>query len=176
MRFLKKSQINLRNVADNSIAIQIDGEVTMDTTNVLLMPKGADADRPLNPVTGHMRYNTTSNQVEVYQGSTASWRSLRFKEATNIIQQSLGTGDAEETVFGLLNPIPPSIVESGATWGSQNLIVLIENVFQVSTTNYTVVQNPSTGPNAPYAAGWYIVFESAVPLGKPVTVLHGFDK
>ena len=30
MRFLKKSQINLRNVADNSIAIQIDGEVTME--------------------------------------------------------------------------------------------------------------------------------------------------
>ena len=90
-----------------------------------------------------------------------------------IVQQNLGTGAGTETTFGLLNsgdtdfPIPAS---------AASVIVLVENVFQISTTNYTLVQNPSTGPNAPYAAGWYIVFSTPVPTGKPITVLHNFDK
>ena len=32
-------------------------------------------------------------------------------------------------------------------------------------------QNPSG-----YAAGWYVVFGTAVPTGKPVTIFHNFDK
>jgi hypothetical protein len=64
---------------------------------------------------------------------------------------------------------------------ADNVLVLIENVLQISTTNYTLEQSdgtnvPSVGPNPPYAAGWYIVFQSPVPLGKFVTVIHNFDK
>ena len=75
-------------------------------------------------------------------------------------------------MFGPLSPTP------SATQQAQNYIVLIENVVQLSTTNYTLEQSVSgslTGPNAPYANGYYIKFSSAVPTGKPVTVLHGFD-
>ena len=54
---------------------------------------------------------------------------------------------------------------------AENVLVFVENVFQISTTNYTLEQNPSG-----YAAGWYVVFGTAVPTGKPVTVLHNFDK
>ena len=57
-----------------------------------------------------------------------------------------------------------------------NLIVIVENVFQIANVNYTVVQNPSSGPNAPYAAGTYIVFGTPVPMSKPIYVLHGFDQ
>lgn len=188
MRFLKKQQINFRNVSDDGIAFQITGEVTMDTENVLLVPKGPLTMRPgeLNtktlPVNGHIRYNTTLDQFEVYQAN--AWRALRFKEPTTVTQQNLGPGDSVQVYFGPLNPPPPEVSESGGSWGPQNLIVLIENVFQISVTNYTVVQLDGTtlrppesiGEGTPYNPGWYIKFEGPVPYGKPVTVLHGFDR
>lgn len=180
MKFLKKSQINFRNVKDNSIAIQINGEVTLDTTYSVLLPKGTTAQRPASPAEGHMRYNTSTNELEVYQGSTATWKRVAFKEPSLITQQTVGTGNDLETKFGPLN--------SGFTNGSgaytdytapvsaQNIIVLVENVMQLATTNYVLEQNPSSGPGAPYTAGWYVVFDQPVPTGKPVTVLHGFDR
>ena len=67
---------------------------------------------------------------------------------------------------------------SWRTWFA-DVLVFVENVFQISTTNYTLEQSVSgnlTGPNSPYADGWYLKFTSPVDLGKPVTVLHNFDK
>jgi hypothetical protein len=118
--------------------------------------------------------NIDDNEFEAYQNG--AWRELRYKEPGSIVQQNLGNGDATETVFGPLNsgdtdfPVPAA---------AQNVMVYIENVFQISTTNYTLEQSVSgslTGPNAPYANGWYIKFTSAPPLAKPITVLHNFDK
>jgi hypothetical protein len=166
MKFLKKQNLSRKNIEDDSLAVDINGQVIMDTKNSLLVPKGNNTtDRPATPVNGHIRYNTTDNQLEAYQNS--AWRSVRFKEATTITKQTFGPGDDDETTFGLLSPVPAS---------ADSIIVLVENVMQISTTNYTLVQNPSTGPNAPYASGWYLVFSEAVPLGKSITVLHGFDQ
>ena len=39
-----------------------------------------------------------------------------------------------------------------------------------------ILKEDTIAANTPYAAGWYIVFGTAVPVGKPVTVLHNFDK
>jgi hypothetical protein len=35
---------------------------------------------------------------------------------------------------------------SGATWGGQNILVVVENVIQLNTTNYSVVQGTSAAP------------------------------
>ena len=146
MKFLKKSQINFRNVKDDSIAIQIDGEVTMDTPNVLLLPKGTTAERPSTYKLGHIRYNTTTNELEVYQGALGrqAWRALRYKESAQIIQQSLGYGNEEEYIFGPLDPAPPTPdqVDDKSQWTGSNLIVLVENVVQLNNTNYVIIQNP----------------------------------
>jgi hypothetical protein len=173
MRFLKTLSLNRRAIYDDRLAVDTANGVVMNTPNNLLMPKGATGDRPTAPITGMIRYNTSTNEVEVYQGigGSATWRSLRFKESTEITQQTLGVGDAIENAFGPLNPAPPAIVESGATWGGQNLIVIIENVIQLHTTNYTIIQDPPLRD-----PGYYLLFSSPVPLGKPVTVLHGFDQ
>ena len=174
MRLLKAQNTNLRNIKGKGVKYDVNDQVILDSTNCVLVPKGTQAQRPTSPVNGHLRYNIDDNEFEVYQNGT--WRELRYKEPGTITQQNLGNGDATETVFGPLNsgdtdfPIPAA---------AQNIIVLIENVFQISTTNYTLEQSVSgslSGPNAPYADGWYIEFTSAVPLGKPVTVLHNFDK
>ncbi len=172
MRYLRQQNINRRAPYDQRLYVDMTDSIVMTTTNNMLMPKGTTLERPVSPINGMMRYNTdvaTGGQVEVYQSGT--WRALRFKESTGITQQSLGNGDAIETYFGPLTPEPPTTVESNTTWGGQNLLVFVENVFQIFNTNYSIEQNPSGKP-----AGYYIKFDSAVPLGKPVTVLHGFDQ
>lgn len=173
MRYLRQQNINRRAPFDQRLYVDMTDSIVMKTTNNMLMPKGSTSDRPVSPGTGMIRYNTSTDEVEVYQGigGGATWRSLRYKESIGIIQQSLGNGDAIETVFGPLNPAPPSVVQSGTSWTGANLIVIIENVIQLFNTNYTVVTNP---PGK--SAGSYISFDSPVPLGKPVIVLHGFDK
>jgi len=174
MRLLKAQNTNLRNIKGKGVKYDVNEQVILDSINSVLVPKGTTAERPTSPINGHLRYNTDDNEFEVYQNG--AWRELRYKEPGTITQQNLGNGDATETVFGPLNsgdtdyPVPAA---------AQNVIVLIENVFQIATTNYTLEQSVSgslTGPNAPYADGWYIKFTSAVPLAKPVTVLHNFDK
>jgi hypothetical protein len=179
MRFIKAQTTNLRSIQGRGVKYDIDDQVILDSTNVMLVPKGTTAQRPASPSTGHLRYNTTTNQLESYQGVSAGWREVRFKEPNQdpgITQQNLGNGDATETVFGPLDsgdtnyPVPAA---------AQNVLVLVENVFQLSTTNYTLEQSVSgnlSGPNSPYADGYYIKFTSAPDLAKPITVLHNFDK
>lgn len=175
MKFLKAQTTNNRGI-DRGVGIFYNTDQTVDirSKSALKVPVGADADRPAYPALGQMRFNTTNNSVEFYDNGV--WKEIRLKEPTPITQQSLGTGDGTETVFGPLNandtsyPVPAS---------AQSALVIVENVLQLSVTNYTLEQSVSgnlAGPNSPYADGYYIKFLSAVPNGKAVTVLHNFDK
>lgn len=172
MRFLK-AQTTSRGINADTKGINIDalGLVNVNTDKAVIVPKGDQNSRPFTPQEGMLRYNTDEQEFEVYH--QAEWKPIRFREPVTITQQNLGNGDGTETTFGPLDsgdsfyPVPIS---------ENNILVTIENVFQLATTNYTLVQNPSTGPNAPYAAGWYLVFGTPVPTGKPVQVLHNFDK
>ena len=47
---------------------------TFTGTGFMLIPKGTTAERPVSPVDGEMRYNTTTNQFEGYQGG--AWGQL----------------------------------------------------------------------------------------------------
>jgi hypothetical protein len=167
MKFLKKLQLAKKNLTDDRIAVDANSLVYFESTNAMKLPIGTTNQQPgqsgntiTSPANGMVRYNSDTNQLEAYQNS--AWRNVRFKEATAITQQTAGTGNGTETKFGPLSPVPTA---------AQNVLVLVENVMQIATTNYTLVQNPGG-----YAAGYYISFTSAVPVGKPVTVLHGFDQ
>jgi len=147
MRYLKRQTINRRTANHTSVYVDYtDTNVVLNPVNQgsVILPSGNTSQRPINPVNGMMRYNTNidgSGEVEVYQGNV--WRSLRFKESTAITQQNLGAGDGVNTIFGPLNPAPPGVSASGTTWGGQNLIVVVENVIQLNSINYVVVQNPT---------------------------------
>lgn len=174
MRLIKRQTTNLRSIRGKGVSYDINDQIVMDSKNVLLIPKGKTEERPLSPVNGHIRYNTDINEFELYQDD--SWRKMRFKEPRTIHQQNLGVGDDVETKFGPLNNNDPDFPEPAS---AQSMIVLIENVFQISTTNYLLVQNPtgnSPSTGSPYPPGWYLDFNDPVPTGKPVTVLHNFDK
>lgn len=176
MRLLKAQNTNRRTIYGRGVQFDVDDQVYMESTNSIRVPKGTTAERPANPENGHFRYNTTDNRFEVYEAG--AWTGVRgvTPVLVGITQQSLGNGDATETVFGPLASGDPEFPVPAA---AQNVLVFVENVFQISTTNYTLEQSVSgslTGPNAPYADGWYIKFTSAPDLNKPVTVLHNFDK
>lgn len=168
MRLLKAQNTNLRSITGKGVQYSIQDEVIVDSSNTMLIPKGTQAERPNSPTNGHLRYNTDDNEFEFY--ANGAWREVRYKEPNQvgITQQNLGNGDASETIFGPLDsgdsdfPVPDA---------AQNVLVFVENVFQISGTNYNLVQNP-TG----FATGYYLEFTSAPDAGKPITVLHNFDK
>ena len=173
MKFLKSQNTSRYSPTDNTIRVNPYGRAVMDFNGGLLVPKGTTAQRPQlsgvrqpTDANGTIRYNTTTNELEGYIGG--NWETIRAPGASSISIQTLGPGNATETVFGTLSQIPAS---------ANNIIVLVENVFQIPTTNFTLEQSSSgslTGPNAPYADGWYLKFTSAVDVGKYVTIYYGF--
>ena len=158
MRFVKKQQLNSKLITDPSVSVEANGQVVLGTNYAVKVPLGTTAERPEFPENGQIRYNTDLNEFEFYVNN--AWEEARTMRPKTITVQTLGTGDATEQEFGPLDPVPLA---------PQNIIVLVENVFQIAGVNYTIVQNPG-GRN-----GSYIRFDSAVPLGKDVVVIHGFD-
>ena len=158
MRFIKKQQLNSKLITDPSVSVEANGQVVLGTNNAVKVPVGNSAERPAFPENGQIRYNTDSNEFEFYVNNT--WEQARTDRPATVTVQNLGTGDASEQNFGPLSPVPAA---------AQNVLVLVENVVQIAGINYTMVQNPGG------AEGYYLRFDSAVPLGKDVVVIHGFD-
>jgi hypothetical protein len=194
MRLIKQQTTNLRRIQPTSKGVKddIDDQIVMVSERALKVPTGPIAQRPgeagiaTTAAVGQVRYNTTDQQLEAYQNG--AWREVRFKEPNQdpgIVWQNLGTGNVagDETVFGELNSGDADfLVPASAT----SILVLVENVLQIPTTNYTIHQTAEIttsgaqqGPNHPYTAsdtGWWIKFTSPVPTGKPVTIVHNLDK
>lgn len=149
MRFLKTQTLNRRTLYDSRVVLDTSNNFTIADSTMMTLPKSSSSIT--SPASGMVRYNTSTNEVEVYQGSSATWRAIRYKEPAKITQQNLGAGNATEVYFGPINPSPASYssTASGMTWDvaqmARNMLVVVENVLQLSSINYTVVQNPSIG-------------------------------
>lgn len=167
MRLIKAQSTNARSIKGKGLQFDINDTARMGGDVSMVVPIGPTSTRPVFPENGMMRYNTDLDSFESYQGATG-WAMVRRVEPTSIVQQNLGNGDASETEFG---PLDSGDINFPVPIAARNVLVFVENVFQIATTNYTLVQNP-----AGKAAGWYISFGSAPDVGKPITVLHNFDK
>ena len=169
MRLLKGQNTNLRNIYGKGVKYDVNGQVIMDSTNSVLVPKGtgdptqtagtALNQRPVTPINGHIRYNTDSDKFEGYEAGAwvgiANTGPAGTGNNVPIVQQNLGNGDATNTVFGPLNNQDTFYPDPVA---AQNMLVLVENVFQLATTNYTLEQNPtSTEPGAEINDGSLII-------------------
>jgi len=175
MRFLKQKTLSKYSPSDNTFIAydtrplshtQDGGRAVMDLTGGLRLPKGTTAQRPEitgsgirtpNGANGYIRYNTTTNSLEAYIDGV--WEVVRAPGATSITKQTLGPGDDVETTFGPLSQIPSS---------ENNILVFVENVFQISDTNFNLVDNYLGSGNT------HIVFTSPIPLDKLVTIYFGF--
>ena len=122
MRLIKAQTTNLRSIKAKGIRYDINGQVILESTDAILVPKGTTAQRPTSPANGHLRYNTDTNEIEGYQNG--AWRKVRYKEpnTVGIIQQNVGSGDAVETIFG---PLASGDSDYPTPAAAQNILSLI---------------------------------------------------
>lgn len=165
MKFLKQKNISKFSISDQTLFANQYGRAVMDLTGGLRLPKGNTLQRPQligvrtpEGPDGYIRYNTTTHQIEGY--IDGNWVTIRAGRTDTITKQTLGPGDYEATIFGPLTKDP---------FQDDNIIVLVENVMQISQTNYNILYNYQGSGDA------YIEFTSPVPLDKYVTIYFGFS-
>lgn len=170
MKFLKQKNISKFSISDNTLMAYPKGvgpgnRVVVNATGGLLLPKGTTSQRPqLSGIrqpadaNGTIRYNTTTKSLEAYIDNV--WEIVRAPGAATVTKQTLGPGDYVQTIFGPLSKIPAT---------EDNIIVLVENVFQISDTNYNLLYNYLGSGDC------YIEFTEAVPLDKNITIYFGFS-
>jgi len=139
MKFLKTQNTSRFGLKDNVFKANPYGRYTMDGLGGVRLPKGTTAQRPNlssvempNGPNGMLRYNTTLDELECYIGG--AWETVKGAAANSITKQTLGPGDLVKTVFGTLNTtyIPDY------TASLDNVMVYVENVFQISGTNFNI--------------------------------------
>ena len=101
-----------------------DALVAFNTTNSILVPVGNTVQRPAAGVAGMVRFNSTTLQVEAYNGT--AWQSLG--SAFTVITTEQFAGDGTTTTFTL----------SSANYTTDSVLVTLNGVVQIPTTAYTV--------------------------------------
>ena len=152
MKFLKTKNISQFSINDRALIYYPAGNgpgnrVVINANGGIMLPKGTTAQRPQltgvrqpTDANGTLRYNTTIPALEAYVGG--AWVTVASPLAAAITKQTLGPGDGASTIFGPLN----STYALSYAASADNVLVWVENVMQISTTNFTINQNPtSTG-------------------------------
>jgi hypothetical protein len=163
MKFLKQKNISKYSVTDQTLFTNHFGRAVMGLTGGLRLPQGTTAQRPQTSgvrypgdasefADGTIRYNIDTNSLEALIAGV--WEVVRAPGATTITKQTLGPGNNVDVTFGPLTLTPSS---------ADNIIVLVENVMQISTTNFTLTSGNT-----------YITLTSPLPTGKYITVYFGF--
>jgi hypothetical protein len=163
MKFLKQKNISKYSVTDQTLFTNHYGRAVMGLTGGLRLPQGTTAQRPQTSgvrypgdvsefADGTIRYNIDTNSLEALIAGV--WEVVRAPGATTITKQTLGPGNNIDVNFGPLTLTPSS---------PDNIIVLVENVMQISTTNFTLTSGNT-----------YITLTSPLPTGKYITVYFGF--
>lgn len=178
MKFLKTKNISKFSISDNTFIAYPSGEanktsrVVVDAVGGLLLPKGrgpfladgitpdpngADQRPKLTGVrqptdaNGTIRYNTSTKSIEAYIDNV--WEVVRAPGASAITKEQFGPGDDVSTIFGPLNPAFVTAYSAS----NHNVLVLVDNVFQIAPANFEVVQNPSTtGTGAEILTGSFV--------------------
>jgi hypothetical protein len=115
------------------------------------VPAGSTATRSTIPTAGELRFNTDTNTLEVYNGS--SFLSMATTGYASITQDSF-TGDGSTVAFTM-----STSVTSNQT---QRIVVAVGNVYQNPASAYTL-------------SGTTITFTSPPGAAETITVIHGYD-
>ena len=144
---------------------------TFSSTGALLISKGTTGQQPGSPVTGMLRYNTTTNQFEGYSGSSAAWNPVGgaslsndtstasnlyplFASATSGTATTLYTGNAKLLYKPSTGELTSSVVTAG-----NGIFVNSQTV----ATSYTIAAGYSGVSSGPVT----------VASGQSVTVSSG---
>lgn len=132
-------------------AITATADSTFSSTGAITVSKGTTAQQPGSPVTGMMRYNTTTNQFEGYSGSSPAWKSIGGSALSN-----------DTSTSSNLYP-----VFAAATTGTA------ENLY---TSNALYLYKPSTGElsvKAPVASNG--IFVNSTTVSSNYTIDTGYN-
>jgi len=114
-------------------------------------PSGGTADRPSDPDTGDIRFNTDEGKLEVYNGT--AFQQLSTTGVVTVTQDSF-TGDGSTIAYTM-----STSVESDQT---QRIAVAVGNVYQNPASAYTL-------------SGTTITFTSPPGDSETITIIHGYD-
>jgi filamentous hemagglutinin len=109
--------------------------VAFNTSTSVLMPVGNTAQRPGTGVTGMLRFNSTTDSLEIY--NNAEWTSVGVPVFTVIADEQFN-GDGSTVVFTL-----------GSEQTTASCIVSINGVVQLPTISYSVTGTTLTFTEAP---------------------------
>lgn len=165
MKFYKRQSLNLHSPMDNTLAVEADGKAIIDTNKSLRLPRGTIAQRPTDEVTGQIRQNTEYSELETLVNNT--WERVRTVRPASITVQNLGSGNYYSNVFGPLNPD----YEPSYTKGPENIMVYVDNVYQIPYTNYTLLEDPT--PVSALTTATSTASETTLYLGSVVNVQPG---
>jgi hypothetical protein len=124
------------NIANANINIQPPGtgEFKIISTNGFIIPVGNVAQRPASPVIGTLRFNNSTNQLEVYDG-------VQWDSATNnqsIVTDQTITPDGYSLTYTLTQNTTADAV-----------LVSINGISQTPSVDYTVTANNITFTSTP---------------------------
>lgn len=119
---------------------------------VVKLPDGPTTLRPIEAVDGQIRFNTTTNETEVYYNNT--WNTFTMQGDVTIVKDTF-TGDGSSVIFAPLE----FAYEAGE---EAQVIVFVENVHQNPGVAYT------------FNGSKHITFTSAPPNGHTIIVLHRY--
>ena len=120
--------------------------------SAVVAPTGTNAERPTNPVSGQIRYNTSLSKLEFYDND--SWEQVGKEGSVTIVKDTF-TGNAIANTFG------PMSYSYNASDEPQVLVFL-----------NTVYQNP--GVNYTFDGSDDITFASTPPDTATILVLHNY--
>jgi hypothetical protein len=119
---------------NNEMAVGSGDAVIIDATTGLVIPAGTTSQRNSSPTQGELRYNTTSNETEIYDGS--SWGAVASGNAT--FSSQTFSGDNSTTAFTLSN-----------TSTTDSILVVTNGVVAEPSVHYTVSGTTLTMNEAP---------------------------
>jgi hypothetical protein len=167
MKFIKRLPLDYKAPMSDRFAVLDNDRIVTNTKVAMEIPRGDNFTRPGIYVNGQLRYNEILGEIEAYNGvgPALGWEVVRTVRPAPITQKTYGPGDYGTFDFGPLRYSDGSLYTNYTS--PQNILVFIENVFQIANTNYTLTQ---------ISGGVWIRFlGDAPPAGKYITVLIGYD-
>ena len=128
-------------------------QVANAIASAVTMPVGSTALRPADPTDGTFRYNSTTNKLEIWNGT--EWRTVGSEGVVTITKDTF-TGDGSSILFGAM-----SFAKDAGT--EATVQVFVGNVHQNPGVAYT------------FDGSTDITFTSPPPDTHTIVVIHGFD-
>ena len=150
------------NIGINTNTPNTEAKLHIVSTDSIIIPIGADGDRPISPTAGMVRFNTSQNQFEGYNGT--AWQS--FSSASTVITSETFQGNGVDVEFTL-----------GQELTTAAAMVAVNGVMQIPSTAYSISGTTLTFTEAPAYGDVIEVRQLATTSTVNVTLQspNGFD-